>query len=173
MEIQIGNRLANVTLVSKEGNRVVVDIDGTLHEVDLVMAENGNCSIISKGNSFNAELIRSEKGNSYDVTMYQRAFHIDILDTQARYLRMRQQDDDQELDSRLIAPMAGKVVSIPVSVGDELQAGDTAIVLEAMKMQNNYKVAAPCRVHRIAVSVGEAVLENQLLIELEEISKEA
>lgn len=42
--------------------------------------------------------------------------------------------------------MPGKVVSIPVQPGDELKAGDIAIVLEAMKMQSNYKVSSDCRV---------------------------
>ena len=39
----------------------------------------------------------------------------------------------------IISPMPGKVVKIPVVVGQEMKAGDTAIVIEAMKMQSNYK----------------------------------
>ena len=63
--------------------------------------------------------------------------------------------------------MPGKVVSIPVQPGDELKAGDIAIVLEAMKMQSNYKVSSDCRVKNILVTEGEAVQDNQTLIELE------
>ena len=44
MEIHIGNRVADVTLVSKEGNKVQFMIDGKPYDVDIVMAENGSCS---------------------------------------------------------------------------------------------------------------------------------
>ena len=73
MEIHIGDRVADVTLVSKEGNKVQFMIDGKPYDVDIVMAENGSCSILHDGNSFNAELIRGEGGKSYDVNMFYRS----------------------------------------------------------------------------------------------------
>ena len=155
MEIHIGDRVADVTLVSKEGNKVQLTIDGKPVEVDIVMAENGNCSILHNGNSFNAGLVRGE----------------DIVDTQAKYLHMRRGADEKQGD-KIVAPMPGKVVSIPVKVGDLLAAGDIAIVLEAMKMQSNYKVSADCVVRNILVAEGEAVNANQTLIELEVIKEE-
>ena len=69
MEIHIGDRVADVTLVSKEGNKVQLTIDGKPYEVDIVMAENGSCSILHDGNSFNAGLVRGEGGKSYDVSI--------------------------------------------------------------------------------------------------------
>ena len=89
MEIHIGDRIADVTLVSKEGNKVQFLIDGKPYDVDIVMAENGSCSILHDGNSFNAELIRGEGGKSYDVNMFYRSYHVDIVDTQTKYLRMK------------------------------------------------------------------------------------
>ncbi len=166
MEIHIGNRIADITLVSKEGNKVVFNIDGKPCEVDIVMAENGNCSIVHDGNSFNAELIKGEGGKSFDVNMYNRSFHVDLVDTHAKYLKMQQGADDPVSD-KIVAPMPGKVVNIPVNVGDELKAGDIAITLESMKMQNNYKVSADCTVRSILVNVGDAVADNQTLIELD------
>ena len=44
MEIHIGDRIADITLVGKEGNKVQLTIDGKPYEVDIVMAENGSCS---------------------------------------------------------------------------------------------------------------------------------
>ena len=41
MEIHIGDRIADITLVGKEGNKVQLTIDGKPYEVDIVMAENG------------------------------------------------------------------------------------------------------------------------------------
>ena len=164
--MHIGDRVADVTLVNKEGNKVELTIDGKPIEVDIVMAENGSCSILHNGNSYNAELIRGEGGKSYDVNMFYRSYHVDVVDTQAKYLRMRKGADERQSD-KIVAPMPGKVVSIPVSVGDKLNAGDIAIVLEAMKMQSNYKVTSDCTVKSILVAEGDAVQDNQTLIELE------
>ena len=165
MEMHIGDRVADVTLVNKDGNKVELTIDGKPIEVDIVMAENGSCSILHNGNSYNAELIRGEGGKNYDVNMFYRSYHVDVVDTQAKYLRMRKNNDERQSD-KIVAPMPGKVVSIPVSVGDKLNAGDIAIVLEAMKMQSNYKVTSDCTVKNILVAEGDAVQDNQTLIEL-------
>ena len=51
----------------------------------------------------------------------------------------------EEQNDRITSPMPGKVVKIPVSVGQEMKAGETVIVIEAMKMQSNYKVTSDCR----------------------------
>ena len=67
MEIHIGNRVADVELLGKDGNKVRLDIDGQPYEVDIVMAENGACSILHDGHSYNAELIRSGGGKNYQV----------------------------------------------------------------------------------------------------------
>lgn len=171
MEIHIGDRVADVTLVSKEGNKVQLTIDSKPYDVDIVMAENGSCSILHGGNSFNAGLVRGESGKGYDVTMFNRSYHVDIVDTQAKYLHMRKGAEEKQGD-KIIAPMPGKVISIPVNAGDRLAAGDIAVVLEAMKMQSNYKVNADCIVKTILVNEGDPVNANQVLVELELIKEE-
>ncbi len=163
--------MADVTLVSKEGNKVQLTIDGKPIEVDIVMAENGNCSILHNGNSFNAGLVRGDGGKNYDVSILTRSFHVDIVDTQAKYLHTRRGADEKQ-DDKIVAPMPGKVVSIPVGVGDRLAAGDIVVVLEAMKMQSNYKVSADCIVKNILVAEGESVNANQVLVELDVIKEE-
>ena len=60
MEIHIGNRVAEIELVSKEDNKVVLTIDGKTFEADVVMAENGNCNILMDGRSSNAQDLQSE-----------------------------------------------------------------------------------------------------------------
>ena len=115
--------------------------------------------------------MRGEGGKSYDVNMFYRSYHVDIVDTQTKYLRMKKGGEEKQ-DDRIIAPMPGKVVKIPVQKGDRLSAGDIVVVLEAMKMQSNYKVNADCIVRNILVSEGEPVNANQVLIELELIKEE-
>ena len=148
MEIHIGNRVADVTLVSKEGNKVRLSIDGKPYDVDIVMTENGSCSVLHDGN------------------MFYRSYHVDIVDTQKKYLRMRKSAEEKQ-DDKIVAPMPGKVVKIPVRKGDRLETGDTVVVLEAMKMQSNYKVSSACVVKDILVSEGDSVDNNQVLMTLD------
>ncbi|MBR5763343.1 MAG: acetyl-CoA carboxylase biotin carboxyl carrier protein subunit, partial [Bacteroidaceae bacterium] len=60
MEIKIGDRIADVELISKQGNNVRIKIDGTEYDLDIAFVERGGCSILYDGKSFNAEFIRSE-----------------------------------------------------------------------------------------------------------------
>ncbi len=166
MEIHIGNRKAEIALVSKEGNKVSVLIDGQPINVDIIMAENGCCSILHNGNSYNAELIRNGQGKSYDVNMFHRSYYVDIVDTQAKYLRMRRQSDEQQEDS-ISAPMPGKVAKIFVQEGDVLAPGDIVLVLEAMKMQSNFNVTSACRVNELLVQEGDTVNAGQILVKLD------
>ena len=168
MEIHIGNRVADVTLVSKEGNKVRLSIDGKPYDVDIVMTENGSCSVLHDGNSFNAEIISGEDHRSYDVNMFYRSYHVDIVDTQTKYLRMKKGGEERQ-DDKIVAPMPGKVIKIPVRKGDRLSSGDIVVVLEAMKMQSNYKVTSDCRIKEILVQEGDNITGDQTLITLEPI----
>ncbi len=166
MEIHIGERTAEVALISKEGNKVQVCIDGKPYDVDIVMAENGRCSILHGGNSYNAELTNDETGKQYDVNMFYRSFHVEIVNSQAKYLRMRNKNEERQ-DDYIAAPMLGKVVKVCVQPGDKLESGDTAVVLEAMKMQSNFKVSASCRVKEVLVVEGDSVSTDQVLVKLD------
>ena len=75
-------------------------------------------------------------------------------------------------EDKIVAPMPGKVVKIPVRKGDRLSSGDIVVVLEAMKMQSNYKVTSDCTVRDILVNEGDSVNANQVLIVLDIIKED-
>ncbi len=62
------------------------------------------------------------------------------------------------------APLPGTITEIKVQVGQEVKVGDTILVLEAMKMQNNIESEYAGKVTSIAVSQGETVMEGAVLI---------
>lgn len=166
MEIHIGSRVSEVEMLNKDGNKIQVQIDNKLYEVDVVMAENGICSILWNGRSFNVELIRVDSGKNYRVNLPFASYPVDIIDSQAKYLRLRKKQGELQND-KIVSPMPGKVVKIPVKAGDFVAAGETVIVLEAMKMQSNYKVSADCYIKEIMVAEGDSVSNNQVLIKLD------
>jgi len=69
--------------------------------------------------------------------------------------------------TRIVAPIPGVVMSIDVKVGDTLKVGDRMLVLEAMKMENNIVCEKPGTITAINISVGQQVLQDEVMIELE------
>jgi propionyl-CoA carboxylase alpha chain len=68
--------------------------------------------------------------------------------------------------SKLIAsPMPGLVVSIPVTVGQEVKAGETVAIIEAMKMQNILKAERDGVVKAVSAAAGDPVAADDVLVE--------
>jgi biotin carboxyl carrier protein len=64
------------------------------------------------------------------------------------------------------SPMPGRVVRVLVAKGDEVAAGQPLLVVEAMKMENEIRAKAACKVAEIHVDAGTAVEGNAKLITL-------
>ena len=62
------------------------------------------------------------------------------------------------------APLPGVVTAIPVKVGQNVKKGDTVLVLEAMKMENNITAEADGTVTGICVATGDSVMEGTVLL---------
>ncbi len=65
------------------------------------------------------------------------------------------------------ASMPGKIISVEVGVGDTVDAGDTLVVAEAMKMETAITAAIAGRVAEILVGAGETVKAGDLLVRIE------
>lgn len=64
------------------------------------------------------------------------------------------------------APMPGKIIDVKVSVGQAVKAGDTLLILEAMKMQNEIPAVSDGTVKSINVSAGQSVKAGDPMIEV-------
>ena len=62
------------------------------------------------------------------------------------------------------APLPGTISSISVKVGGQVNVGDTVLVLEAMKMQNNIEAEYAGTVTSIVVNPGDSVMEGAVLL---------
>ncbi len=69
--------------------------------------------------------------------------------------------------TKILSPLPGSIFSINIKVGDTIKEGDSMLILEAMKMENDITAEKSGIVSAIHVSVGQQVLQNDLLIELE------
>ena len=63
------------------------------------------------------------------------------------------------------APLPGTIKQVLVSVGQEIAAGDTVVIMEAMKMENNITAEFGGKVTAVKVAVGDQVQSGQALVE--------
>ena len=62
------------------------------------------------------------------------------------------------------APLPGTITDIKVQVGQTVAVGETLLILEAMKMQNNIEAEYAGTVTSITVKPGETVMEGAILL---------
>ena len=65
------------------------------------------------------------------------------------------------------APLPGTIMTINVKVGDQVKRGDTLVVMEAMKMENNIMANKDGQVKAIHVTVGQTVVQDDKLVDLQ------
>ena len=66
--------------------------------------------------------------------------------------------------TKIKAPLPGTITEMKVKVGDTVKNGDTVVVLEAMKMQNNIEAECDGTVTSVLVNPGDTVMEGDTLI---------
>lgn len=66
--------------------------------------------------------------------------------------------------AKVTAPLPGTITEVKCSVGQAVKAGDTVIILEAMKMQNNIEAENDGTVKEILVGKGDSVMEGAPLV---------
>ncbi|MDP6688031.1 MAG: biotin/lipoyl-containing protein, partial [Alphaproteobacteria bacterium] len=70
---------------------------------------------------------------------------------------------ERESDGRLIAPMAGRIVSVQAGAGETVVKGQVLVILEAMKMEHEIKAPGDGVVEEIGVAEGDQVEPRQML----------
>ena len=166
LEINIDNQSVNVELIGQKKNKYQVSIDGIVYNVDLVMVEKGVYSILHKNKSYNVELVPGKEPKTYNINTLYNSYEVDILDAEAKYLKSRKQDDLED-GAVISSPMPGKIVKILVKKGDKVKAGDTVIIVSAMKMESEYKVKKDRLIKEVKVKEGDTIDGNQPLVIVE------
>jgi biotin carboxyl carrier protein len=166
-EVSLGHRTAKVDLLNRTGTKTLIDIDGNKYDADIVMVERGVYSIIYKGHSYNVELIEGDNSKKYIVNTFAKTFNVEIIDAESKYISSRNKGLEAEEENIVASPMPGKVVRIPVKAGDLVTAGQTLVVVEAMKMQSEFKASHDKTVVEVLVKEGDTVNAHQVMMKLE------
>ncbi|MBA2686705.1 MAG: hypothetical protein H0U64_01265 [Gemmatimonadaceae bacterium] len=95
-------------------------------------------------------------------------FDVEALDERSKIIRELSGDKEKASGPAPVnAPMPGLIIRINVQVGDEVQAGQGVVVMEAMKMENELRSSSAGRVKAILAQPGTAVVKGARLVELE------
>ena len=147
--------------VNRKGEVIV---DGTPYAVDIQGVDSHSLySIIINGKSY--DIFIDEVDEDYLVVLWGGLFEVKVQDERTRRLAGLRRGPVAPVGEVLIkAPMPGVVVELPVSEGQPVETGDIVVVLESMKMQNEFKSPRNGVVHNVRVRVGDRVDQNQIMV---------
>ena len=134
--------------------------------IDLVEEADGFLILLYKGIRYPVEIV-SRRQNEYEILLNGVAYTFSVETpfslNRKRLLAGRQ---SEIFDITIKSPMPGKILDVSIEVGQEINKGDTLVVLEAMKMQNVIVASQKGRVRRVCVSAGQTVSKDEILVEI-------
>ncbi len=170
------NNIQNKTLIAVGGNCDTYEFQVQNHyefstkgrklKVEQIEEADGIVLFSCEGVRYPVEIV-SVKQNDYEVMVNGVSYNFTIetpfsLKRRQILAANRPVSDTEELH----APMPGKIAGVMVSEGQEVNAGDPLVVLEAMKMQNTLTAVEKGTVTAVKVQVGQNVGKDDLLVEI-------
>jgi len=153
-----------------------VDVDGKPREVELEKEPDYKAPFYIKvdGKQYGVELSKMEREAPFSIKINNIPFTVQfkaeargaltrIPETPISVL-VRKPSRKLVEEGVVVAPMAGKIVSVKVKKGDSVKAGDIVCTLEAMKMENEIVAPKGGLVEEVRVSEGVAVNEGDVLV---------
>lgn len=162
-EVTLGKKIYRVEL-TRVGEQWKCRLDGRDLPVDIVYGQNGVLSLLLGGKSY--EVKQETVGAETNVVVGHERFNASVRDPRSFRSRSRVGAAEQGV-MKIKAPMPGKVVRVLAGVGTQVELGQSVIVIEAMKMQNELKAPKNGVVKKINVEEGAAVDAGQALAEVE------
>lgn len=117
--------------------------------------------------------VKHANTRAFDVYVDGEHFNVEVADPNARQMgkviKKKKEINVGDDTGNLIAPIPGMIIEYKKKVGDKVKAGDTIVVLEAMKMFNN--LGAPCDgvIKNIDHKAGDSVSKGAILCCIEPI----
>ena len=153
---------------TQSGDRYEFSLNGHGGQAQLISARNGSMTLLFDGRAVQAHVV--SHGGRILVAVEGRVYEFSTAQD-GRGRERKSQTGGWEPEIR--SPMPGKILEVRIEQGDEVEANQTLVVLEAMKMENTLASGAQARVKTIHVAPGELVELGQILVELEPLASQA
>lgn len=143
-------------------------VNGEQVAIDLIKLNNNTFHVLKNNQSFNVEIISADYTSKIFVVKINN--HIHNIELRDRYDELLHQLGFDKIQSKKVndikAPMPGLVKDILVSDGQSIKAGDSILILEAMKMENVLKAPSDALVKSVKVKKGSTVEKNEVMVML-------
>lgn len=141
-----------------------VQIDDDLLDIDFQGIPGTSLySLIINGQSY--EVAVDDNDELYQVMLKSTLYEVKVEDERTRRLAGLVGGSSTIVGEVLIkAPMPGVIVSIPVQEGQKVTKEDIVVVLESMKMQNEFKTPKDGIVSSVRVAPGDKVDQNAIMV---------
>ncbi|MGE5234440.1 MAG: biotin/lipoyl-containing protein [Acidobacteriota bacterium] len=165
--VRIGEREERVVVERRgDGGHYSVRIGSVEHLVESAAVGTALLRSLLVGGRQREVAVYADGDGRYRVTANGEILGVEVLDPLARLAQQGAGRDAADGPQRVTAYMPGRVVSVLVAAGDEVQPGQGVVVLEAMKMQNEIQSERAGVVGRVFVRPGQAVDGGDPLFEL-------
>lgn len=162
-------------VVEVKGERRDVELDGPTARiggrevaVHLDSIDGTPVRLVTIGDEVHRVVMRRTGGRGcYTLGVDGHRFEVEALDERTRAIRDITAAAKPSGPAPVVAPMPGLIVRVNVAVGDVIPAGHGAVVMEAMKMENELRATAGGRVRAVYAEVGAAAEKGAILVELE------
>ena len=164
-----------LAVINQQSYEIEIDNDGGIlvngeaRDVDFLNLGGSLYSIITENKSLEA-VIDDDEGK-IAVMMDGRLFDTQVLDERAM-LMVQRRGGLSSGSGEVHAPMPGLIVMVTVEKGQEVDQGDTLVILESMKMQNELRSPIAGTVRSIQIVADQTVDKGDLLIEIKPRAEE-
>ncbi|MDA3954867.1 MAG: acetyl-CoA carboxylase biotin carboxyl carrier protein subunit [Bacteroidales bacterium] len=135
-------------------------IRGNEYEVEIKDVEGDIATIDVNGTNYEVEIQQEKVKSTKTPTLVRPSVPVDRKDSKIK----------KSVSSRaykLNAPLPGSIFKILKQEGDEVKKGETILIMEAMKMENNIQSEKSGTIVSMKVKEGDTVLQNDVLAEIE------
>ena len=131
--------------------------------------EGGQYSIIIGGKSYQVFARRlntpeEKDGNTYEIQVAGQRFEVRVEDEHEKAIKGSIASAHEVSQATIRAPMPGLVLSIALQVGTSVARGQTVVILEAMKMENDLSSPIAGTIKEVRVNQGQTVNQGDVLV---------
>jgi biotin carboxyl carrier protein len=151
--------------ITEADNKLLVN--GEAVDLNSTEVSDGYFHILLKNKSYRAEVVKVDHSTKTFTFKINGRIYPVVLKNKFDLLleKMGMSGNATSKVNNIKAPMPGLIIDLRVKEGDQVNTGDTLIILEAMKMENSIKSPGQAQVKSVKVKKGESVEKGQTLIE--------
>lgn len=143
----------------QNGGYISISYDDVTYQTQGQLAADGTLTVNLDGRQYKAHVAFDDESlilthNGFTLALDKAITHVEDA-------------GDAEAMDQITAPMPGKILSLNVKAGEQVQKDDTLIILEAMKMEHSLKAVRDGVIEEVMFDTGDQVQEGNILLTME------